>query len=399
MMFDLLFDHYESFHEKRISTRRFTENTWQELLQEWAENEQLNFRKIGETFEGRSIQEVRFGQGPIHIAAWSQMHGDEATATMALADIFLFLSQYSTSFVDFKKELHQKVSIFFLPLLNADGAKKWTRETALGIDMNRDALTQNSPEAKILADWLGEIKPTFSFNLHDQNRLYSAGKTPHQTHIALLATAGDEHGTWTASRLRAAKITNRMAKHLKPFLGEKIAKWSDEYEARAFGDYAQGKGYGLVLLESGGAGWDLEKQSLRKYNACLLLDAFHSIATESWRTEETNLYQHLPTNERQIFDILIKKAPLNQDEPIYRADIGLNIQENAREDGSIQFSWIIEDLGDLSPWYGLTEINGEELHLHSEKMLKKEGVYHQLILTKNNQIAFDLSTYTQKINS
>lgn len=399
MIFNSLIEQYESFQEKRISNRRFSEKIWNVLLQEWSENSLFSTRKLGETFEGKAIQEIRFGQGPIHIAAWSQMHGDEATATMALADIFLFLSQNETSWIIFKEELHQKVSIFFIPRLNADGANRWTRETALGIDMNRDARTQNSPEATILAQWLDEIKPHFSFNLHDQNRLYSAGKTPHQTHIALLATAGDEHGTWTASRLRAAKIANQMVRHLQPLLQEKIAKWTDEFEARAFGDYAQGKGYGLVLLESGGAGWDLEKQTLRKYNACLLLAAFYSISTESWRTEETQLYQHLPTNERQIFDILIKNAPLNQEEPIYRADIGLNIQETAQEDGSIGYAWIIEDIGDLSPWYGLTEIDGEALHLHSEKMLKKEGVYHQLVLTKNNQVAFDLHSYTLKINS
>ncbi|MHA8053933.1 M14 family zinc carboxypeptidase [Aquirufa sp. OSTEICH-129A] len=399
MMFNSLFEQYESFQEKRISNRRFPEKIWDDLFQEWSQSPLFSSRKLGETFEGKDIQELRFGQGPIHIAAWSQMHGDEATATMALADIFLFLSQNSNYLTEFKSELHQKVSIFFIPRLNADGANRWTRETALGIDMNRDARTQNSPEAKILARWLDEIKPIFSFNLHDQNRLYSAGKTPHQTYIALLATAGDEHGTWTASRLRAAKIANRMARHLQAYLPNNIAKWSDEYEARAFGDFAQGKGYGLVLLESGGAGWDLEKQSLRKYNACLLLDAFYSIATESWRTEETQLYQGLPTNERQIFDILIKKAPLNQHEPIYRADIGLNIQETAKEDGSIEYAWIIEDLGDLSPWYGLTEIDGEALHLQTEKMLKKEGVYHHLVLTKNNEVAFDLSNYTQKIQS
>ncbi len=399
MMFHLLLDQYDSFQEKRISCRRFSEKIWHDLFQEWSENTLFSIRKLGETFEGRAIQEVRFGVGPIHIAAWSQMHGDEATATMALADIFLFLSQNEQDWHQFKKELHQKVSVFIIPQLNADGAKRWTRETALGIDMNRDALTQNCPEAKILARWLDEIKPIFSFNLHDHNRLYSVGKTQHQTHIALLATAGDEHGTWTASRLRAAKIANRMARQLQPLLPDKIAKWPDEFEARAFGDFAQGKGYGLVLLESGGAGWDLEKQILRKYHACLLLDAFHSIATETWRTEETHLYHHLPTNERQIFDILIKNAPLNQDAPIYRADIGLNIQESAKEDGSMEYAWVLEDIGDLSPWYGLTEIDGEALHLHSEKMLKKEGVYHQLLLTKNNQVAFDLHSYTLKINS
>ncbi|RXK48877.1 M14 family zinc carboxypeptidase [Aquirufa rosea] len=398
-MFPLLVNHYSSFQENRITQRRFPEDLWNQLVEEWIKKGPFKIRKLGETFEGKPIQELRFGEGPTHIAVWSQMHGDEATATMALADIFHFLSQSGDHFDNLRKELHQKLSIFFIPRLNADGANKWTRETALGIDMNRDAQTQNSPEAKILAQWLHEITPYFSFNLHDQNRLYSAGKTPHQTHFAFLATTGDEAGTWTASRKRAAQLANRMAKQLSPVFQRKIAKWSDDFEPRAFGEYAQEKGYGLILVESGGAGWDLEKHTLRKFQACLLLDSFYAISTGFWQNETMDQYQALPTNERQIFDILIKNAPLNSHEPIYRADIGLNIVERATENGAIAYSWILEDLGDLSSWYGLTEIDGEHLHLHAEKVLKKEGIYHQLVLKKDGEIVFDLSHYTQKINS
>jgi len=44
--------------------------------------------KIGESLEGRAIDHVTIGQGRTAVLLWSQMHGDEPTATAALFDIF-----------------------------------------------------------------------------------------------------------------------------------------------------------------------------------------------------------------------------------------------------------------------------------------------------------------------
>jgi hypothetical protein len=324
------------------------------------------------------------------------MHGDEATATKALADIFLFLTQKGDEFDSFREKLHQNISFFVIPRLNADGAARWTRETAVGIDMNRDAQRLLSPEARVLSDWADSIQPTFAFNLHDQNRLYSVGSTPHQTHIAFLATTGDEHGTWTPSRIRAGKLANRMYKHIEGELENKIAKWSDEYNSRAFGDTFQSRGYGLLLLESGGAGWDLEKHSLRKINACLLLDALYSIATDSWKTESMDLYQQLQTNERAIVDIKLKNAPLNKDKSIH-ADIAINLKESIDLQGEISYAWIIEDIGDMSIYHGLTEIDASSFELESEQSIEKEKIYTQLRFRQGEKIIFQLSDYTAKI--
>ena len=289
-----------------------------------------------------------------------------------------------------------KITLFIIPRLNADGTERWTRETALGIDMNRDASKLHSPEAKILHDWAHTINPLFSFNLHDQHRLYSVGNTPHQTHIALLATTGDESGTWTDSRLRAGKLANRLTKIVQEIYPNKIAKWTDEYNTRAFGDYFQSQGFGLILLESGGAGWDLEKQSLRKTNACLLLDAFYAIATEEWKTEEITTYQTLLTNERNIFDIKLINAPLNSNKNI-RADIGLNICEEYIN-GKIEFSWTLEEIGDLSIYSGLTEIHAGNYELNNDYSIEKGKNYTSLQMTLNKQVAFNLTDYTNKIN-
>ncbi|MCX6193208.1 MAG: peptidase M14 [Cytophagales bacterium] len=328
--------------------------------------------------------------------AWSQMHGDEATATLALADIFRLLSSSGGLAQEIKQKLHQKITLRIIPRLNADGAERWQRETALGIDMNRDATKQNSIEARILSAWADKIKPAFAFNLHDQNRLYSVGNGPEQTHIAFLATTGDEDGTWTPSRLRAGQICQRMLHQIQPIIPGKIAKWTDEYESRAFGDTFSSRGYGLVLLESGGAGWDLEKHSLRKLNACLLLDAFCAIADGSYTAESIEEYEALPTNERAIVDIKIMDAPLSS---TVRADVLINLVETPMTDGRIHYSWIVENIGDMSPFFGLTEIDGKDLHLSPESSITLGENYTELILLKDGKPGFKLSDYTHKIQS
>jgi hypothetical protein len=388
---------YLSFKELRIKERTFSNEIWLHLINEWGNSPWLEVTEIGKTYEGKPIHQIKFGQGPIHICAWSQMHGDEATATMALADILRFLSQEELAISELRENLHQKVTLFIIPRLNADGAEKWTRETALGIDMNRDAIKLYSQEAKVLHEWAHQINPLFSFNLHDQHRLYSVGNTPHQTHIALLAPTGDEKGTWTDSRIRAGKLANRLTKIAQGVYPNKVAKWDDEYNQRAFGDYFQAQNYGLILLESGGAGWDLEKQSLRKTNACLLLDAFYAISHEKWEDEDLETYHTLLTNERKIFDIKLINAPLSKTNNLARADVGINIVEEFA-DGKINFTWMIEEIGDLTMYHGLNEIEASTYELLDYEFLKKDEQYSSLRMIENHQVAFDLLTYSNKIN-
>ncbi|MEY4307844.1 MAG: hypothetical protein RL422_47 [Bacteroidota bacterium] len=393
-MFAKAYELYDTFREKRLTKRRFSAALWQELIAEWSTH--FAVRELGKTEEGRPIHEVKWGEGPIQVIAWSQMHGDEATATMALADIFSLLSSSSDFSRELKQKLHQNITLRIIPRLNADGAERWQRETALGIDMNRDATKQNSIEARILSAWADEIKPDFAFNLHDQNRLYSVGNSPNQTHIAFLATTGDDAGTWTPSRLRAGQICQRMLHQIQPIIPGKMAKWTDEFESRAFGDTFSNRGYGLVLLESGGAGWDLEKQSLRKLNACLLLDAFCSIGDGSYATESIAEYEALPTNERAIVDIKITDAPLS---PSVRADVLFNLVETPMTDGKIHYSWVVENIGDMSPFFGLTEIDGKDLHLSPDSSIALGENYTELVLLKDGKPSFKLSDYTHKIQS
>jgi len=395
-MYNYIFDEYPSFQENRIQTRRFNPQTWEILINEWSDSPNFQVKKIGESYEKRPIHEVRFGEGPIKIIAWSQMHGDEATATMALCDIFRFLNSNEPEHQKIGQKLHQNCTIHFIPLLNKDGAARWTRETALGIDMNRDAVHQYSPEAKLLSDWADQIKPDFAFNLHDQNRLYSVGNSAHQTHIAFLATPGDEAGNWTESRKRAGQIANRLTRLTQAKIPNKVAKWSDEFNPRAFGDNFQKRGYGLLLVESGGAGWDLEKQGLRRLNVSILIDAFYSIATGTYQQEKLDIYEALETNERQIFDIKLSNAPLDKLETV-RADIGINLVEKAKGEEKISYTWCIEEIGDLTYMHALNDINASEFIANRQLSLGEELT--ELTFTKDGQISFDLRNFTAKINN
>jgi hypothetical protein len=197
--------------------------------------------------------------------------------------------------------------------------------------------------------------------------------------------------------LRSGKLANRLTRIVEKIYPNKIAKWTDEYNTRAFGDYFQGQNFGLILLESGGAGWDLEKHSLRKTTACLMLDAFYAIATEEWKSEGLSTYESLLTNERNIFDIKLLNAPLRKNDISIRADIGLNISEEYI-DGKIAFMWTLEEIGDLGIYSGLTEIDASDYQLSDLQYLEKGKNYTSLKMTFDQQTVFDLTYYTNKIN-
>ena len=57
------------------------------------EAEGLRRDEIGRSAEGRPLYAVTFGQGPATVLLWSQMHGDEPSHTMGLADLFAFFAR------------------------------------------------------------------------------------------------------------------------------------------------------------------------------------------------------------------------------------------------------------------------------------------------------------------
>ena len=235
--------------------------------------------ETGTSIEGRKIFRISAGTGKKKVMCWSQMHGDESTATMALFDIFRFLSaidQYDT----FRNHLLKHISFIFIPMLNPDGAELFTRRNKAGIDINRDASRLISPEACILEAEAENFRPEFGFNLHDQDIHYTAGKCFKSAAISFLAPPYDERQSLNLVRMNAIKLISRLYTGLSHFIPGHIGKYKDDFEPRAFGDNFQRKGISTILVESGGWKGDPEKQFVRKLNFILLLTAFKSIAED-----------------------------------------------------------------------------------------------------------------------
>ena len=80
---------YEKYKEPSITHRRFKHASIQPLIQK--HGSEFKLEELGTSVEGKSITSMKWGQGGTKVMLWSQMHGNESTATMALFDLFNFL--------------------------------------------------------------------------------------------------------------------------------------------------------------------------------------------------------------------------------------------------------------------------------------------------------------------
>ena len=141
-----LIQNYSKIYQSGFNNRRLASDQLKNHLESLKVQKRLKVEKVSKSVEGRDIYKIEIGRGPIKVLLWSQMHGNESTATRALLDIFNFFSV--DGFLEEEKEsLNEKLHITFIPMLNPDGADKYTRENALGVDMNRDAKVLLSPES------------------------------------------------------------------------------------------------------------------------------------------------------------------------------------------------------------------------------------------------------------
>lgn len=315
----------------------------------------LQAQEIGQSLEGRSINLVKLGTGDKKVLLWSQMHGDESTATLALMDIFNFLT-HAGARQGWVEEMLEECTILVVPMLNPDGAEVRQRRTAAGIDMNRDARALVTPEAKVLRELQRRFKPRFGFNLHDQE-LSSVGSTTSVTAIALLAPALDEKKTVPLVRHRAMSVAALMARSLAHFADGHLAKYNDAFEPRAFGDNMQLWGTSTVLIESGHWAKDPDKMFVRKLNYVAILSALRAIADGSYQDVDMDHYSGLPENGKRIYDIIIRGlVAVHPTGHRYPADLGLSIAPT--NDDPATRTIIIKDVGDLSTFGALETIDG-----------------------------------------
>lgn len=330
---------YSTFKAHELKNRFLKHNDVVSLLEKLPSTFEVN--QLGNSFEGRRINAVKWGQGKTKILLWSQMHGDEATGTMALFDLLNFLQEKS----EIVQRLTETCELHIIPLLNPDGAERFTRRSAQQIDINRDFLQCLTPEAKILKRYRDEINPEFGFTLHDQITLWSVTNSLKPATLSFLSPAIDYQLSIDSIREKAMLVIADMFEAVAPIIPGHIGLFDDEYEPRAFGDNFQKLGTSTILIEAGGFNGDPEKQEIRVFYFAAMLKGITSIATKSYLHKSIAHYFGIPKNNKQIFHILIHGLILGG----INTSVGINYDEYPNNDGTGAVKiYSIQDIGDLS---------------------------------------------------
>ncbi|MBI5475879.1 MAG: peptidase M14 [Ignavibacteriales bacterium] len=349
-----LFDKYDQHRIDDFKNRSFGYEILSVAISKIAANSKnlLNVYEAGRSFENRKINLVTVGGGKIDILLWSQMHGDESTATMAICDILNYISTNRDE--EKVKAILNSVKLNFLPMLNPDGAERFQRRTSQMIDLNRDAKSLRTPEAVLLKSIRNKIRPSFGFNLHDQE-LSSVGYKKELSAIGLLAPAFDAQKSDNQIRMKAKHLASVFASTMKQFISGKVTKYDDSFEPRAFGDNMQLWGTSTLLVESGHVQDDLQKDFIRKLNFVGILSSIFAIATDALEEFDLKEYEELPFNGKKAYDLIIRNILIESKNGIKtEAELGISSQVDTHSEPPPK----LVDVGDLSLFIGLAEIDG-----------------------------------------
>lgn len=356
---------FELYREKSVNHRRFKHSEVLHLVNE--RKGDFDVEEIGKSVMGKPIYQMTTGNGPTKVMLWSQMHGNESTATMALFDLFNFLEGDGDGLEDIRKSLKEKLTLRFIPMVNPDGMDEWIRRNALDIDLNRDAIKLASPEAVILKSARDSFAPEFGFNLHDQQVYYTAGETATPATISVLAPAYNYETEVNDVRKRALQVIVGMNKVMQKVAPGHVGKYDDAFEPRAFGDNFQKWGTSTILIESGGYPNDPEKQVIRKFNFMIMLHALQEIADQSYTYYSLEDYYSIPDNATRLMDLVIRNIPMEKEGYAYGIDLGIRRRE-ADAHGSYSVTGLVDDLGDLSIFYGFEELDASGMEVIEGKI-------------------------------
>jgi len=363
-----LFKLHNNYIENSILQERVLYADITRLIHKFQKNINIGAKTIGNSIEEREINLITLGSGKRKILAWSQMHGDEPTATAALFDLINFLTA-NDQFNEIRNYILSEIELNVIPMLNPDGAEKHIRENSFNIDINRDALRKTSNESKLLWDLAGKIKPQFAFNLHDQNSYYTAGRTNNTAAISLLAPPIDYDKNVNDARLKSMQVIVKIYEALANFYPNNIARYNDDFEPRAFGDNFTINGISSILIESGYLKNDNNKSVIRKLNFIALISALKTIADNDFKKNQEREYFAIPENYSLLFDLLIRNVIIVYNGKKFQIDIGIKREKTFDPStGKFYYTGKIAEVGDLSIYYGIEEYNLEGFFVKPAKI-------------------------------
>jgi hypothetical protein len=379
---------YQRYRYKTLNSRYLRPSQLSKALNEIAIDPSFEQLSIGKSFLDRSITKVRWGSGPIPILMWAQMHGNEATAALALLDFMQFLAKADGAHAAWRDDLAKKLSVHIIPQLNPDGAENFTRRNAQLIDINRDAVAQQSPEMRAFQKVLKEVKPQWCFNLHDQRSIFSVGvETAKPATLSFLAASADVSRQITPPRKQAMQLIDLMHQQLQPVAPGQFGRYTDEFYPKALGDNLHRQGIATVLIESGAALNDPNRQLARELNFYAFAKALQAIAHNEIDQGAVAKYEAIPENKQGLRDLIIRQCTLGNTAGVSsQLDLALQIEEGLSKKGVFKRHWQVVEVGDLSHLQGIQEIPGGKIEKPTTLRLNHKA--HFSLQTSQGTIIF-----------
>ena len=343
----------------------------------------IRVNEVGRSVADRPIFQAEWGRGPLKVFMWSQMHGDEPTATPVLFDMLtIFHNNRDKAWV---KQIEEKITLRVVPMLNPDGAELFIRRNLQGIDINRDAADLKTPEGRLLKSLRDAWQPEIGFNLHNQNYLTTVGENDKQAAISFLVVFGDEAKTLTPGHERNMRLVAAMYQALNQFIPGHIGRYGDDWTPTAFGDNFSAWGTPTILIETGGL-HGRDEFYLAKMNFVAFVTALRAAADGSEARFSPTTYEVIPRNSsRRIFYFIFRGATLierAQPEAGKPADIGVNIE---RRRAGLSTPGFIRSIGDLKSTAGLEEFDVSGYNVIGRFNPVRSGAFADLLFYKKGR--------------
>ncbi|WP_312324252.1 M14 family zinc carboxypeptidase [Soonwooa sp.] len=308
--------------------------------------------EIGKSSLGKPIYKLSLGNGPVKVAAWSQMHGNESTATLAMLDLLEFFKEND----QVKQKLFSALTLDFIFMLNPDGSEIWTRRNAFDIDINRDFLKESSIELRLLKDFIKAKKYDYALNLHDQRTIFSASDDMPAT-LSFLAPSEDIDRSLTENRKKSMAIIAGIFIQMQNFLPKQIARYNDEFYPTSAGDNLMKSGIPTILFEGGFYPDDYGREKTRKFYTYALFYALKAMAVLRGDSIGYETYFSIPENKESHFDIIYRNVKLNTNFDCV-LDVAVQYKEIFDEEiKNIKLVPYVVEIGDLGRKKGWKEID------------------------------------------
>lgn len=316
-----------------------------------AKQEGFNLEMLGNSHEGRSIYTLDWGHGKKKLMAWSQMHGNEATATLSLIDLCEDILNGKMNGAE------AEITLRMIIMLNPDGAERFTRRNALGIDLNRDVLSKSAAETRLFFKALEDFRPDWAFNMHDQRSIFSAGESSKTATLSFLAPSEDFERRLTPGREEAMKLSAFIHQGIEHLLPGHFGRYTDEFYPRALGDNLMKQGIPNILFEAGAFPSDPTRLKARQLLKEAVIKAMEAVAEDSWQTFSKEAYLGIPENKQNLRDLVFRRLD-------YRGinlDLALMKVESVSDELEWQEYYVVDDIGDLSHMHGIEEYDSGTL--------------------------------------